>query len=87
MDGARRKQETKPDDKSGQATSQTGAPDQTYDLTKPDIAKDGATLAPTVRLVRLGSFPFIDLTSPDVKHRKNEVVPYLAQFGDPCSSY
>lgn len=80
-------QETQSDEKSGQVTSQTGAPDQTYDLTKPDIEKDGATLASTGRLVRLGSYPFINMTSPDLKHRKNAIVPYPAQFGDPCSSY
>lgn len=71
-------QEIKPDEKSGQVTFQRGAEDGTYDIAVLlDIeAEDGATLASTGKLVHLGSYLFIDLSSPDLERRKNAIVPY-----------
>ena len=65
-------------EKSGQVTFQRGAEDLTYDITMPDIEEDGATLASTGRLVRLGSYLFIYMASPDLERRKNAIVPYPA---------
>jgi len=62
-------QEIKSDEKSDE-TFQRGAEDLTYDITMPDIEEDGATLASTGRLVRLGSYLFIDLASSDLERRK-----------------
>jgi hypothetical protein len=66
-------QEIKSDEKSDE-TFQRGAEDLTYDITMPDIEEDGATLASTGRLVRLGSYLFIDLASSDLERRKNAIV-------------
>jgi hypothetical protein len=76
--------EIKSDEKSGQVTSERGAQDRTYDVTMPDIEEDGATLASIGRLVRLGSYLFIDMTSPDLERRKNAIVPYRAIESHVC---
>jgi len=70
--------EIKSDEKSGQVTFHRGADDRAYDITMPDIEEDGATLTSTGRLVRLGSYLFIDMTSPHLERRKNAIVPYPA---------
>ena len=77
-------QEIKSHEKSGQVTSERGAQDRTYDVTMPDIEKDGATLASIGRLVRLGSYPFIDMTSFDLERRKNAILPYPAIESHVC---
>ncbi|HEU0368878.1 MAG TPA: hypothetical protein VFR42_06700 [Candidatus Acidoferrum sp.] len=50
----------------------------------PDIEEDGATLASIGSLVRLGSYLFIDVTSPDLERRKNAIVPYPAIESHVC---
>jgi hypothetical protein len=73
--------EIKPDEKSGHAIFQKGSDAISYEITIPDFDENGEKLISTGRLVRLGTYLFIDLGSPEMGTEKNPSFPYPAIAG------
>jgi hypothetical protein len=71
----------KPDEKSGRAIFQTSGDAVSYEITLPDFDEHGEKLISAGRLVRLGSYLFIDVGSPEMGTEKNPSFPYPAIEG------
>src|SRR5262245_49652487 len=70
--------EIKPDEKSGRAIFQKSPEDGAYEISLPDFGEDGETLFSAGRLVQLDRYLFIDLSTPDLEHKKNATLSYPA---------
>ena len=73
--------EMNPDEKSGHAIFQKGKDAFSYEFTVPDLDEHGEHLISTAKLVRLGSYLFLDLGSPEMGTERNPSWAYPAIEG------